>query len=221
MLQPPQTTAVRRLPVAQQPCSSRCPDTARGIMKGAVAAAVTSPSAMPASAASSGAVPMIGAPAAISGARRSRVCWASAPVAPVFDLLGGFGRGDCSSLLAQVLGGVVECIVGGHSRNFRRLRDLDEAVGDPRLGRDRQVGGPARRCRDQTDELLERAEVVRDFDHVIVVGVHHDRIAGGLQPQHPLDEDVAAERLANVLQHQPAECAAAFDLMVHPPGAAF
>ena len=78
-------------------------------------------------------------------------------------------------------------------RAGRRLVRFVVAMPTPCAGCDRQVRRPGRLLDQQFEELLLAAETGRHFGDDLIMHMHHNRIAGGLDPEHRFNQDVARD----------------------------
>ena len=69
----------------------------------------------------------------------------------------------------------------------------------PGAGCDRQLRRPKRFARHQLGEIFCAAAAFRHLGHDLIVHMQHDRIAGGLEPQHGVSQQIAGNAADNIL----------------------
>src|SRR5258708_34164668 len=80
---------------------------------------------------------------------------------------------------------------------------------DPAFGGDRKIRRPAWVARQQLNELLDVALSDRHLADDLVVNVHRDGVAGGVDSDQGFGQDVACDALRDVLSPEPAISAGA------------
>ena len=90
--------------------------------------------------------------------------------------------------------------VGSVVSRCRRLRLLFAvARAAPGAGCDRQLRRPGRFARHQLGEIFRAAEAFRHLGHDLIVHMQHDRIAGSLEPQHGVSQQITSNAADDVL----------------------